>query len=108
MDSYFDFAADVVRCPDLIAPANGIVLVESQDVGSTAGYMCDNGFTRNGVLTRECMSNGEWSDEAPTCERKHYFHPYIQMLLTFFPFHVSEHCVTVLHWHKLIKLIHSN
>ena len=60
-------------CPILIPPANGGVVVDMQTVTGTAIYMCDDGFTRIGPLIRRCMPNGEWSDEAPTCERKHTF-----------------------------------
>ena len=70
-------AATVVLCPILAPPENGIVLVNSRRVNETAVYICNGGFERNGPLVRRCMPNGEWSDEAPTCERKHHFQPCI-------------------------------
>ena len=76
----------VVLCPILTPPANGTVLVNGRRVNDTAVYMCDPGFERNGPLVRRCMPNGEWSDEAPTCDAdsKHHFHPCMQYILGFF------------------------
>ena len=40
-------------------------------VGSTATYKCDDGFLLVGTTTRECLSNGQWSGNAPICKRKY-------------------------------------
>ena len=59
----------VVTCPDLDDPADGSVnyLVA---VGSTAEYACNEGFELVGTNTRTCQSDGTWSGEAPTCQRR--------------------------------------
>ena len=38
--------------------------------GSRAFYSCNKGFILVGFNRRICQANGEWSGEAPTCERK--------------------------------------
>ena len=55
-------------CPVLAAPANGQVDATVRDFGSVATYSCNDGFALNGEATRTC-GDGEWTGEAPTCER---------------------------------------
>ena len=59
-----------VLCPELPSPGNGTVQLDSRRVNETATYTCDVGFVRVGPRVRECMPNGEWSNQAPTCESK--------------------------------------
>ena len=59
-----------IDCGPLADPENGQVNVPSSTFRSTASYTCDSGFNLVGIQTRECQANEEWSDEAPTCERK--------------------------------------
>ena len=67
----FSLASIAVICPDLQSPENGrvfdpvIARFESQ-----ATYMCNQGFTRVGVIVRTCRSDGTWSGEEPVCIRK--------------------------------------
>lgn len=66
----------VIDCGSLEPPANGGVELSSTLLGSQANYTCDPLFTLVGSETRICMENGEWTPDAPTCEReykaKHY------------------------------------
>ena len=66
----------VVMCPSLDDPVNGQVTVSRFTVGDNALYSCNTGFFVNGSLLRTCGSDGEWSDEAPTCPRKLKKHKY--------------------------------
>ena len=57
--------------PDPADP-NGDLNVDRTTLGGTASYSCDTGFVLVGQATATCQSNGEWSSEAPTCERKSF------------------------------------
>lgn len=59
-----------VRCGDPGTPVNGMTVVTSDAVGSTATHSCNDGFNINGVSDRTCLSNGSWSDSLPSCVRK--------------------------------------
>lgn len=63
-----------VDCGTLPNPANGRVILGTTTVGSIAVYECNRGFGLLGTSTRTCQANGQWSDQAPTCERKHWTH----------------------------------
>ena len=65
-------AVDITtKCEELENPANGVVIVEGNKVGSSATYRCDDGFTlTGGDETRVCQPNGEWSGMEPTCAGK--------------------------------------
>lgn len=39
-------------------------------LGSIATYSCDTGFSLNGVMVRECGTDGSWADSVPTCMSK--------------------------------------
>ena len=58
----------VVGCPVLEDPINGTVVVSGRTVGSVANYTCVSGHLLTGVMIRECLVTGEWSDQAPICE----------------------------------------
>lgn len=53
-------------------PLNGRVESSSTDVGSSAVYTCNTGYRLVGTITAECRSDGQWSNDAPVCERKTY------------------------------------
>ena len=40
-------------------------------MGDTALFQCTNGYTLSGTSSRNCLSNGLWSGEKPSCKRKH-------------------------------------
>ena len=56
-----------VVCPKLADPQNGKVKVSGFYPGQKATYSCDNGFVLIGLVTRICLKDGKWSQEAPTC-----------------------------------------
>ena len=43
----------------------------SGEYGSMITYTCNNGFELNGPSVRVCLSDGEWSGDAPSCAGKH-------------------------------------
>ena len=57
-------------CGDAPGISHGEVTLGSSTFGSTATYSCDSGYELKGSSTRTCGSNGQWSNEAPTCECK--------------------------------------
>ena len=67
----FCFLAVAVTCPNLENPGNGTVDVSGNQPGDTAVYSCDDGFTLDGVDTRTCGENGQWSGSEPTCVGKY-------------------------------------
>ena len=65
---YKEFVLSNTVCPaGLTAPTNGAVTVNGRRTGDTAVYSCEAGFELNGDMIRTCMSNSEWSGEAPSC-----------------------------------------
>ena len=68
---FIAFTNAVIECEDLPNPENGQVTLSGTTPGSTATYICNNGFMLQGVSSRNCMDDGEWSGEAPTCVRKY-------------------------------------
>ena len=59
-----------VFCPDLMNPANGVVLLTGRTVLAEAGYLCDSGFAVEGLIVRRCLDNGEWGGDDSTCISK--------------------------------------
>lgn len=57
-----------VDCGDLRDPKYGQVDVSTTIFGSIATYSCDKGFQLIGKNARQCLINGEWSNEAPVCQ----------------------------------------
>ena len=57
-----------ILCPNLVNPANGMVVVTGNSVGDNATYTCDPGFELEGATTRTCQSDGTWSGIPPWCE----------------------------------------
>ena len=62
-----------VDCGVLDDPENGEVSLSGTTLGSKATYSCNDRYVLEGESTRVCQSNGKWSGEAPTCERKSCF-----------------------------------
>ena len=62
-------AARVVDCGSLDDPDFGAIITNGTRVGSVARYSCSSGYQLDGSSTRVCQADGEWSGEAPTCER---------------------------------------
>jgi CUB/sushi domain-containing protein len=57
-----------VSCGSLTHPDNGRVEYSDSIVGSVAVYYCDNSYAINGLRTRACQSNGQWTGQTPTCD----------------------------------------
>ena len=60
-------------CTVLKNPDNGVVLFESTNVGSTAQYVCNDGFLVSGDEVRMCEARGMWSGSEPVCEQGVWF-----------------------------------
>ena len=60
----------LVRCPNLPNPTNGRVTQQGNELGDRATYTCNSGYELDDGSTRICQTNGRWSGEAPTCERR--------------------------------------
>lgn len=58
------------ECPQLEDPANGQVSITGTVVNSTATYTCNQGYVVTRGATRQCLESGQWSGQAPTCNRK--------------------------------------
>ena len=63
-----DFVLSKTVCPDLSAPENGSVTVSGFTTGDTAVYSCEDGFELVRDSMRTCMSNSQWSGQAPNCQ----------------------------------------
>ena len=46
---------------------NGVVCYNRTTAGSKAAYICDDGFHRDGAVTRVCQSGGIWNGSTPQC-----------------------------------------
>ena len=53
----------------LVPPTNGNVIVGVTTLGAMATYTCNPSYRLVGMDSRQCQENGQWSGEAPTCER---------------------------------------
>ena len=42
--------------------------IEGTTLGSRVEFFCDDGFRLNGNRFRQCLPNGTWSGNVPTCE----------------------------------------
>lgn len=47
--------------------SEGVICFNGITVGSTAVYICDNGFILVGNEARVCQSNGSWNGRTPQC-----------------------------------------
>ena len=56
-------------CTVLENPDNGVVMFESTNVGSSAQYVCNEGFLLSGGGVRMCEAGGMWSGSEPVCEQ---------------------------------------
>ena len=63
-DNYY-----IVRCANLPTPQNGRVDQRGNNPGDIATYICNSGYELVGQSTRTCQTSGQWSGDAPTCER---------------------------------------
>lgn len=66
----YSYIITAVDCGHPSGPPNGHVAVAEVSFGSVATYSCNTGYGLSGPATRTCLSNGEWSSSAPTCNGK--------------------------------------
>ena len=57
-------------CDNITTPDNGSVVVSGYSESSTATFSCDEGYSLNGSEILHCGSDGQWSQDEPTCEGK--------------------------------------
>ena len=62
--------ADIIDCGELANPFMGVVETTGTSVGSSAVYSCISGYRLDGVDTRICQPDSQWSNTAPTCTRR--------------------------------------
>ena len=55
-------------CDNVTTPDNGSVVVSGYSESSTATFSCDEGYSLNGSEILHCGSDGQWSQDEPTCE----------------------------------------
>ena len=60
----------VVDCMNLTDPSNGRVSLTTTIYGSVAAYTCEEGYMLMGSAMRQCMANGNWSQQEPVCRSK--------------------------------------
>ena len=60
----------VIDCGHPGTPENGNTTVTNTTVGSTATHTCDDLYILHGVSQRQCLLNGSWSPDLPSCIRK--------------------------------------
>ena len=63
------FFMSIEMCTALEDPDNGVVMFESTNVGSSAQYVCNEGFLLLGGGVRMCEAGGMWSGSEPVCEQ---------------------------------------
>ncbi|GFR11206.1 sushi, von Willebrand factor type A, EGF and pentraxin domain-containing protein 1 [Trichonephila clavata] len=56
-----------ISCGRLEFPEQGGIEMTDVTFGSVVKYYCHVGYELQGIRSRKCRSNGEWSGEAPTC-----------------------------------------
>ena len=66
----FKLTCSVVRCPELAAPAHGMIHQEDRTFSANATIRCEEGFiySRPEHTTRRCHGNMTWSGQAGSCE----------------------------------------
>ena len=62
--------ASTTRCDDPGTPSNGRRSITNLNVGGQVEYGCNSGFSLVGDRTRTCKSDGDWTGNLPTCQRK--------------------------------------
>ena len=67
--SCFFLYFSIEMCTALENPDNGTVMFESTNVGSSAQYVCNEGFLLSGGGVRMCEAGGMWSGSEPVCEQ---------------------------------------
>lgn len=65
----FLYAGTPTTCGHPAIPMNARVTLSSKSLvpGTTATYICDEGYETFGNTVTSCTSNGQWSGELPFC-----------------------------------------
>ena len=72
------FLADTSKCQFLDAPTNGFVVIGGFQHGNNVTYFCNADYVlMHGDHVRQCMTDGQWSGSAPSCEGMLFFKLYI-------------------------------
>ena len=58
----------MIQCPKIGEPANGIIVRSSHVFLGVTEFACDEGYSLVGNSSSVCMSNGNWSSNAPKCQ----------------------------------------
>jgi len=68
---HYLFIFPAVNCGPLDDPVNGVVMIDmGTTLGMAARYFCNAGYLIAGAFeVRVCTISGQWSGEAPRCER---------------------------------------
>ena len=48
----------------------GTVIQHGENVGAIATIQCDDHSKLVGIPIRQCLSDGQWSSESPSCQSK--------------------------------------
>eukprot|EP00731_Ephydatia_muelleri_P015162 Em0008g882a len=56
-----------VLCPQVTPPPESSVVGDSNTVGSSLTFSCDQGYTLTGPTTIACQTDGSWSGPVPSC-----------------------------------------
>ena len=64
---FFGFLLSVVQCPVLLPPTNGTVETSRQVYRDIYKLSCNAGYLPKVSTKRECLPNGTWSEQIPTC-----------------------------------------
>ncbi|KAI2803698.1 hypothetical protein BLOT_007833 [Blomia tropicalis] len=68
-----NFRCIPLPCGDPGEIENGYRQITGYVFSSTVNYYCNVGHILSGRALRECQTNGQWSGDLPTCQRKTYF-----------------------------------
>lgn len=66
MSCLYNFTA--LTCSILEDPANGTIDCDTQTVGGTCSYRCNNGYTLRGSINRTCSPSLQWSGRPTVCD----------------------------------------
>ncbi|XP_062510209.1 uncharacterized protein LOC134186269 [Corticium candelabrum] len=58
---------DLIHCPNLPIPENGIKTRNETSCGVVEEFVCKSRYELVGPAKRVCLTNGSWSDEQPVC-----------------------------------------
>ena len=57
----------VLDCPEPSSFNNGTIHYDGTSTGSIVKYVCNAGYSIEGVNNRTCLSSGNWDGEVPVC-----------------------------------------